>query len=108
MNSSQRFLFLFLFNLQILKRCCHPNIISLYGYNFYVRQNKHYLVFEYASCGSLEKCLICEKSFQVIEPAINVRPLREWVVKIAPNLHFGLFLFQTAANSPGLSFPFPF
>jgi serine/threonine protein kinase len=51
---------------------------------------------------------ICEKSFQVIEPALEIRLSREWVVKIAPILRFGLFLLQTAANSQGISFPFPF
>jgi hypothetical protein len=49
---------------------------------------------------------ICEKSFQVIEPAIEIKLSREWVVKIAPILCIGLFLLRTAANSQGIPFPF--
>jgi hypothetical protein len=51
---------------------------------------------------------ICEKSFQVIEPPIEIKLSREWVVKIAPILQIGLFLLQTAVNSQGIPFPFPF
>jgi serine/threonine protein kinase len=39
---------------QILKRCRHPNIIAVYGYNLNANHTQPFLVYEYASRGCLD------------------------------------------------------
>ena len=40
-----------------MKRSRHPNIITLYGYNFNIRGAEQFLVYEYAAKGSLDSFL---------------------------------------------------
>jgi hypothetical protein len=69
---------------QILKRCHHPNIISLYGYNFSVTQKQQYLVFEYASRGSLELCLADRTN----KALLSVQTRFSIMYQVARSIHF--------------------
>jgi hypothetical protein len=48
---------------------------------------------------------ICQHTFTVVEPPMEIEVARSWVAQVAPVLKFGLFLLKTAATTNGLPFP---
>ena len=58
---------------QALKRFRHPNIVTLYGYHLSSGSPYQYLVFEYASKGSLDKFYESEQSRATLSSEIRLR-----------------------------------
>jgi serine/threonine protein kinase len=90
---------------QILKQCHHPNIISMYGYNFSVSRKEQYLVFEYAALGSLEKCLTDQEN----SVPLSVEMRLDIMFQIARSVHFlhsggagGHIIFHRDIKSPNI------
>ena len=58
---------------QALKRFKHPNIVSLYGYHLSPDSSNQYLVYEYASKGSLDKFYESERRRAILSSEIRLR-----------------------------------
>jgi hypothetical protein len=50
---------------------------------------------------------VCQHSFTVVEPKMEVELTRPWLVQAAPVLHLSMFLIKTALSVSGASLPFP-
>jgi serine/threonine protein kinase len=50
---------------------------------------------------------ICQHSFTVVEPKMEIEVTRPWLVQAAPVLHLSMFLIKTALCVSGVSLPFP-
>jgi serine/threonine protein kinase len=50
---------------------------------------------------------ICQHTFKVVKPPVEIEVARSWVIQVAPVLKLGLFLLETTAMTYGLPFPIP-
>jgi hypothetical protein len=50
---------------------------------------------------------ICQHTFMVVKPPVEIEVARSWVVQVAPVLKLGLFLLKAATMTNGLPFHVP-